>query len=486
MIIFFLLLETLIAWLLWNKFILKDKNKGGKKIALGLGFCVFYSYFTVAYTLGTNLNVYSVQVKALPFYNQILAHIIPVPDSSNNLEKFGSTLFTQTHQAVAKLNYPRHPLLCTKPKKPLNIIFLVIDTWRTQSLNNTVMPNTMNFISHNMQFKNHYSGGNSTLPGIFSLFYSIPSNYWSSALQQKQAPAFLNLLQQYDYQIAIYASAELKIPEFNHTAFVNIKNLRVQTPGTYPAAKDRYITKEFEQFIKNNKTSNKPFFLFLFYDAAHGYCRKQDFAQPFQPALKHCNRALLSNHTDPQPYINRYNNAVHFDDQQIGIVLQDLQRNGLLSNTIIVLTGDHGQEFNDSHNNYWEHASNFTAYQVKTPLIIHWPGKTAQHFDYLTSHYDIVPTLMDKLFSCKNPYNDYSLGYGLFNNAKRPYLLVGSYISFGIIEPERITVMYPSGTFQIEDLQAKPLNSAKPHYTIIRDVLNEMRMFYEERFHRGV
>lgn len=481
-----LIVESIIAWLLWSKFILKQRNNYGKSIFITLAIAIFCSYYTVMYSLGTTLNVYSQQVKAFPFYTNFIGFLLsPAPNGYARVERFGETQFTQIKQATAKLNYPIHPLQCKKPRQPLNIVFVVIDTWRATSLNKSVMPHTMQFAEKNWQFKHHYSGGNATQPGIFSLFYAISSNYWSSVLDQKKAPVFLDLLQQYGYQLGIYASAELEIPAFNKTVFQNIKNLRVETPGDIPAEKDRYVTKESQQFLQQHKKTKKPFFLFLFYDTAHGYCRHQDFSKPFQPAIKRCNRILFSNKTNPIPYLNRYRNALHFVDTQVGEVLEQLKQQGLMKNTVVVITGDHGEEFNDTHRNYWEHASNFTKYQVGTPLLIHWPGKSAKQFNYVTSHYDIVPTLMKKLFACQNPYQDYSLGKGLLNSTDRPYLLVGSYINFGIIEPERITIMYPSGNFQVEDLQAKPLSSTQPHYGVIRNVLRDMRLFYQENSTNG-
>ena len=77
--------------------------------------------------------------------------------------------------------------------------------------------------------------------------------------------------------------------------------------------------------------------------------------------------------------------------------------------TYIVITSDHGQEFNDLNKNYWEHPSNFAQYQTKVPLVMHWPGKSPQQWQHRTSHCDIAATLMPHLLGITNPL--FNVGY---------------------------------------------------------------------------
>src|SRR6202034_2864034 len=118
-------------------------------------------------------------------------------------------------------------------------------------------------------------------------------------------------------------------------------------------------------------------------------------------------------------------------DKEVAEVTSLLKAKGVLNKTIIIVTSDHGQEFNDNHLNYWGHASNFTPVQTQVPFIVHWPGQTPRVFSYRTSHYDVVPTLMQSVLGCLNPPSDYSIGYSLFDPTPRPYIIVGSYIYSG-------------------------------------------------------
>lgn len=71
-------------------------------------------------------------------------------------------------------------------------------------------------------------------------------------------------------------------------------------------------------------------------------------------------------------------------------------------------------------------------------------------FYYRTSHYDIVPTLMTKALGCTSPILDYSVGTSLLSKNHRPYLIVGSYVDFAVLQKNRITTIYPGGDYSIE------------------------------------
>ena len=129
--------------------------------------------------------------------------------------------------------------------------------------------------------------------------------------------------------------------------------------------------------------------------------------------------------TDPTPYLNQYKNAVYFNDGLIDKILTSLKQQGLLENTLIILTGDHGQELNDSHQNYWGHNSNFTDYQTKVPFVIYDASRPQPTtYTYRISHHDAAPTILQEVYGCTNPPSDYALGRSLFDStpARLPHL----------------------------------------------------------------
>src|SRR3712207_9402754 len=65
-------------------------------------------------------------------------------------------------------------------------------------------------------------------------------------------------------------------------------------------------------------------------------------------------------------------------DSLIGLTLDKLKQKDLLRNTVVIITGDHGQEFNENHCNYWGHSSNYSQWQIHVPLIYYYPGRSEE------------------------------------------------------------------------------------------------------------
>jgi len=430
LILIFLCIEILIAFFIWKK-VKETKPKGtGYIIASILACLVLIAYTATLTALGvrtknvtllSNLHLLELDEQYVPYYNNILGLIVPEKHSGLNLQIMGGGFFFQSPQVAKPLNYPLHPMQCKRPKKQYNIVFLVLDDWRADMINLKTTPNIYQFSKTAWDFTKHYSGGNSTGPGIFSLFYSIPHTYWTAVLQQKHRPIFIQELMKQDYQMGIFRSASLHYPALDKTIFLGVKPLRINTPGDYSYQRDKKITDYFKNFLKhiNHK---KPFFSFVFYDTSHNYCEKPNaYPHPFEPALKVCNRITLNKNTHRTAFFNVYKNAVHFDDALAGEALNALKQGGFLKNTIVIITSDHGEQFNDNHQDLWGHASDYSHWQLQTPLIVYWPDHSPKIFRYFTTHYDVAPFLMRHFLGCTNPIRDYSVGSPLLKPGNRPY-----------------------------------------------------------------
>lgn len=472
-------LECAIIWFVWKKIILPKRFKAGKAIvSLWLG-GILFSYFTLLFAMSHHHQLFSQQTANLPLFNDLLAYVIPGKNARDRLLRLSEHDFSQPVFSNDQLNYPHQPMHCSAPEKPYNIILIMVDSLRFDSMQSKYMPNVMQFSAQSWEFLNHVSGGNSTQPGLFSLFYSLPGSYWTAMLNQEVAPVFINLLKKFGYSTQVIWSSEMHHPPFDKTIYQGLKNLnRNGAPGEDIGNRDRYITKEAIKFLSSEK-SKKPFFMNLFYDAPHGFCAHQSFPTVFQPVHEKCSRIYLTNETDPLLFYNRYLNAVNFVDVEVGKLLNAIEEHGFLDDSVVIFTSDHGQEFNDNKQNYWGHTSNFTPTQVQIPLIIHWPGEPPRQVDYLTSSYDVVPTLLQRLFSCSNPVSDYSIGHDLMQAEGRlSFLLTGSYVSMGIIEPDRLTTLESSGRITITTRKAEPLPAAKPRKEVINKALSLMRVYY--------
>ena len=159
-------------------------------------------------------------------------------------------------------------------------------------------------------------------------------------------------------------------------------------------------------------------------------------------------------------------------------IFTDLQNHGLLENTFIIITGDHGQEINDTRNNFWGHNSNFAKYQTQVPLLIWDPQqKQARRITYQTSHYDVVPTVMQRVYGCTNPAADYSIGYNLFDDTPRPFALISSYTKKAIRTDNQLTILDQYGGIEMYDENLTPSQTgANP--SAIKEALKTFAQFY--------
>lgn len=379
------------------------------------------------------------------------------------------------------LNYPRQPIHQENLAKKSNLIFILIDSWYYKAFDSVAMPNLYAFSKQCEYYSHHYSGSNGTSMGLFSLFYSLPSTYWDNVLSTHASPVLVDLALQNGYVIKAFPSATLVDPPIDRTIFSSVTNLKTETTGDQSHDRDKQLTIDWTSISQNFRpgVSNEPVFAFLFYDALHAVSRPPDYPGPFQPEWRNARFELLDSDTDPIPFLNLYKNAAHFLDSLVGVVLKDLKTKGLLENSWIIITGDHGQEFNDSKKNYWGHYSNYTKAQLQVPFMLYREGIKARKFTHWTSHYDVVPTLLTDLFKATNPVEEYSFGQHL-HESNRDWLLVGNHDSFAIVQPDKITNVYQFRSLEVTDAQLNPLYDSAVDVDLINKIILKANAFRKE------
>ncbi|EGR1891024.1 DUF3413 domain-containing protein [Vibrio vulnificus] len=379
------------------------------------------------------------------------------------------------------LNYPLAPLQTQPVEKPLNIMLLVVDSWRADTFNADNTPNMWKYAQSGVVFNNHIATGNATRTGIFGLFYGIPGTYWHGFLANQQSPVLIDRLQALDYQLGIFTAAQLRKPEFNQTVFTKVENLRIGSEGGRPSELDADLTQDWLAWY-DQRDKSKPTFSFLFYDAPHGYDFPADFEPKYEPMLKEVNYLKLNNDTDPTPFFNRYKTSVRYVDSMATKVLDKLKESGDLENTLVLITGDHGQEMNDNKLNFWGHNSNFTDAQVNVPFAIFGPGVDAAKMQWsseaLTSHQDVVPTLMKHYLGVTNDVKDYSVGEDLLGDAvKRDWIISSNYSGYAIITDDNILEVSGGGQYQFMDKTNRQLKDQQPNFTYLQQALEQISRF---------
>ena len=104
-------------------------------------------------------------------------------------------------------------------------------------------------------------------------------------------------------------------------------------------------------------------------------------------------RNPIGDHPDNQKRMwAGYYAAVTFMDEQVGRLIEALERNGLRENTAVVFTSDHGYHLGDHQ--FWQ-KSNLHEQVLRVPLILRVPDIAAGRTQSLVELVDIFPTLSE-------------------------------------------------------------------------------------------
>ncbi len=337
----------------------------------------------------------------------------------------------------AHLHYPLHEITFDETAKKFNIFIFASDAVRNSEINASTAPNITKFKEEALTFTNHYSGGNATRFGIFSLFYGLNATYWFNFLDARRGALFFDVLKRMGYDFTIISSTNTNWPEFRKTCYVGITDAIIDRFEGAPWQKDRQACDAFLQKAETFGAST-PHFAFVFLDAPHGY------SFPPEENLFHAEGENINylNATRESEEIESahagYRNAIHFDDKLFGEMLAKLKEKGLYDDALIIITSDHGQEFYEY--GFFGHNSAFSRAQTNALFVMKLPkGMEGVHVprSEMTSHIDLVPTLLTML-GVTNPPKDYSNGKNMFDpHFHRDYIFCANWNNNAIITPEK-------------------------------------------------
>ncbi len=349
--------------------------------------------------------------------------------------------------ANSRIQYPLKPLVVNPPAKKYNILWLTVESLRADVLTPEIMPKTWAFSQGAHRFERHYSGGNGTRMGIFALFYGLHGNYWFPFLAELRHPVLFDVLEGQNYQFSLYTSARFTYPEFDKTVFASVPAAMMhEGKGDVGWEKDRENVGHIIDFL-GARDKTRPFMVYLFFESPHA---DYDFPEESiirRPFLEELNYATMDPERDRPLLFNRYVNSVHHLDSQVARLLEALEQEKLMDDTIIILCGDHGEEFMEKGR--WGHNSTFSEEQIRTPLVLWIPGKGSGATDRMTSHLDVIPTIMP-LLGVQNPPGDYAAGYDLLGDKVREFTVVSDWSKICYVDGSfKATFRYRSGGDQM-------------------------------------
>ena len=146
-------------------------------------------------------------------------------------------------------------------------------------------------------------------------------------------------------------------------------------------------------FIRTAVKSDRPFFLFLNYFDPHGpYNPPGPYLHEFAEA-RQSGRSGSGMATE----ISKYDGEILYVDHNIGAIFGELKRRGVWDDTWIIVTADHGEQFNEK--GYSGHGFSLFEETLRIPLIMKTPkgwGRIGDRSEMIQL-VNIMPTILDRL-----------------------------------------------------------------------------------------
>ncbi|WP_143871753.1 sulfatase-like hydrolase/transferase [Catenovulum sediminis] len=214
-------------------------------------------------------------------------------------------------------------------------------------------------------------------------------------------PEHLTVLKRLGYKTMFLDSADIKLYNYDRL-LKRIGFDRIWGTDDLPAKRngDYRLLDMVEPIVKEIE-GDKPFFLHVINDQTH---------MPYQIIDK-----KKFNRFKGDGKKSEYLNALDEVDFILSEFLKKLERKVDLSNTIMILTGDHGESFGEF--GYYFHSNSVVPEQITVPFWLQHqklPSRLLEH----SSHFDLFPTIFDLLGI---EYSHFSLGRSLgLNERERP------------------------------------------------------------------
>lgn len=154
----------------------------------------------------------------------------------------------------------------------------------------------------------------------------------------------------------------------------------------------------------------KPFFAYLHYRDVHApYVPPPPYDRMFDRPGE--GRPLTEGEYKTQPpdirqprrfrdldsYVEQYDGEIRYTDDHLAKLLETLSKEGLLENTVIFLTADHGESFLEHGS--WTHGTGLYEELTRVPLLLILPGEkhAGKHVELPVQTTDLYPTVLDLL-----------------------------------------------------------------------------------------
>ena len=352
---------------------------------------------------------------------------------------------------------------------PRNVILVVCESVGKQQLGLyggkfATTPRLEQEAAHSLVFDNFYSHITNTSNSLVALtLSSYPRLSWQVAtVERPDAPGqtAAQVLGEKGYRTAFisagdneYSNQKNFLANRGFGTLWDYRNSGVEPHFSWGVS-DRAMVDMVLKYIDQER--DKPFYVMSWTQGTH---------HPYEPAPGQDPEIEFLSAEDRGQYgimswdLGRYLNALHEMDKQLGRLFDELRKRNLADDTIVVITGDHGEAFGWPHRNFG-HSYHVYDEDVHVPLMI-WSPKLfdgASRAQAVGGHVDISPTILDLLGMAPAPSWQ---GHSLLdpNRPQRVYCYgaLDSYI-YGVRQDNwKYICNATTGQEELYDLSADPL-----------------------------
>src|SRR5262249_10737502 len=290
-----------------------------------------------------------------------------------------------------------------------NVLLITLDTVRAQSLSlygyaRRTSPHLEELASRGVRFERAFSTSSWTLPSHASIFTGRRPHElsvgWFTPLDRTHH-TLAEILRSHGYVTAGFVANteycgystglsrgfshyEDNPPSLGQIAQSSIlSNLIVNHPlirraMNYQDLLGRKTASELNHDLLTWLSANNehPFFVFInYYDAHEPFLPPPPFDTMFGKSIARTDPNLSPkehwSQSEVQQEQDAYDSSIAYLDERIGALFEELQIRGLLENTLVIITADHGEEF--AEHQIMGHGYNLYLTSLHVPLVILYP-----------------------------------------------------------------------------------------------------------------
>jgi hypothetical protein len=278
-------------------------------------------------------------------------------------------------------------------RKPKNVVIIMLESFRRDALTPQSTPELSRWSEQSLRLEQHFAGCNGTHLSLYSILFGRSALFYRRDLSVWTPPQLIATLKASGYQTSYFSSAtsvgwlwmeRMLAPQYFDRIELGQEHRSVDQWHRWNIKDAEYLA-EIPELLR---TAQAPQLVVLFAMSSH-------YPYPFppeydlhQPSLGGALNTSELTHASQEILKNRYANAAAYLDSLLGKLLGELD----LNNTLVVITGDHGEGLWDDGNA--SHGTRLSQAQVAVPCLILGAGTPARAVTAPTYHADLLPTLL--------------------------------------------------------------------------------------------